>query len=104
MRGAHFNFDVHNLDGAGLDRTGAQKEFPEVGGYTIPYRSLLPKKIKGLMLAGRNISGTHMAHSNFRVMPICLAMGEGAGTCAALAIRDGVDPDGIDVREAQALL
>ncbi len=104
VRGAHFNFDVHNLDGAGLDRTGAQKEFPEVGGYTIPYRSLLPKKIKGLMLAGRNISGTHMAHSNFRVMPICLAMGEGAGTCAALAIRDGVDPDGIDVREAQALL
>ena len=104
VRGAHFNFDVHNLDGAGLDKTGAQKEFPEVGGYTIPYRSLLPRKIKGLMLAGRNISGTHIAHSNYRVMPICLAMGEGAGTCAALAIRHGVDPEGIDVREAQALL
>ena len=104
VRGAHFNFDVHNLDGAGLDKTGAQKEFPEVGGYTIPYRSLLPKRIKGLMLAGRNISGTHIAHSNYRVMPICLAMGEGAGTAAAAAIRHGVDPDLVDIREVQALL
>ena len=38
------------------------------------------------MLCGLNISGTHIAHSNFRVMPICVGMGEGAGAVAAMAV------------------
>ena len=62
-------------------------------GYTIPYGCLVPEKLRGLLLAGRNISGTHMAHSNYRAMPICLATGEAAGAAAALSVRTGVSPE-----------
>jgi ribulose 1,5-bisphosphate synthetase/thiazole synthase len=83
---AHFNFDVHNITGSGLDKTGVQKHFTQKNGYTIPYGCLIPEKKENLLLAGRNISGTHLAHSNFRVMPICVGIGEAAGTAAAIAV------------------
>ena len=101
VKGAEFNFDVHNMTGGSLDATGMQEKFPKNTKYTIPYRCLVPEKIHGLLLAGRNISGTHMAHSNYRVMPICIAMGEGAGVAAALAIRRGIDVRDVDAREVQ---
>lgn len=94
---AHFNFDVHNVSGSGLDETGVQKHFSQPEGYTIPYRCFIPRKIDNLLLAGRNISGTHMAHSNFRVMPICANMGQAVGTAGALAVKRGVTPRNLDV-------
>lgn len=99
---AHFNFDVHNLTGAGLDETGCQKNFKQPEGYTIPYRCFIPKKVENLFLTGRNISGTHMAHSNFRVMPICANMGQAVGIAAALCVKKGVAPRMLDVKELQA--
>jgi len=101
VRDAQFNFDVHNMTGASLDATGVQKHFPRNNRYTIPYRCLVPEKIHGLLLAGRNISGTHMAHSNYRVMPMCIAMGEGAGVAAALAVKQNIDVRDVDVSEVQ---
>ncbi|MHC1695910.1 MAG: FAD-dependent oxidoreductase [Eubacteriales bacterium] len=97
VRDAHFNFDVHNLTGAGLDKTGAQRKFGQSKGYTIPYGCLVPDKLDGLLLSGRNISGTHMAHSNFRVMPICVGIGQAGGVAASLAVKKG-----IKVRDVQA--
>ena len=104
VRGAEFNFDVHNMPGASLDATGAQEKFPKNTKYTIPYRCCIPEKIRGLLLAGRNISGTHMAHSNYRVMPICVAMGEGVGIAAALAVKNGVDVRDVKAEEIQKYL
>jgi len=101
---AHFNFDVHNITGAGLDKTGCQHKFTQKNGYTIPYGCLVPEKIDGLLLAGRNISGTHMAHSSYRAMPICVGMGEGAGIAAALAVKKGVNPREITSEEIQKYL
>lgn len=88
VKDALFNFDVHNISGAGLDKTGVQHEFKQKKGYTIPYGCLVPEKIDGLLLSGRNISGTHMAHSNFRAMPICVAIGNAAGAAASVAIKE----------------
>ncbi|MDP4133365.1 MAG: FAD-dependent oxidoreductase [Bacillota bacterium] len=90
VKDAHFNFDVHNISGAGLDKSGVQHGFKQNAGYTIPYRCLLPEKIENLLLCGRNISGTHMAHSNFRAMPICAGIGEAAGAAAAVAVKNKV--------------
>ena len=87
VKDAHFNFDIHNIDGSGLDKNGSQKNFTQNKGYTIPYRCLVPEKVDGLLLSGRNISGTHIAHSNFRAMPICMGIGEAAGAAAALAVK-----------------
>lgn len=101
---AHFNFDVHNVSGSGLDPTGMQKEFPQRNGYTIPYGCFVPKGVNNLFLAGRNISGTHLAHSNYRVMPICANMGQSVGIAAALCARLGVTPRQLDVRRLQERL
>ena len=103
VKDAYFNFDVHNITGSGLDKTGAQKHFAQTKGYTIPYRCLLPAVKQNLLLCGRNISGTHMAHSNFRVMPICVGIGEAAGTAAAMAAlqhRDLNDITAEEIRES----
>ena len=104
VRGAHFNFDVHNISGSGLDKTGVQKEFKQQKGYTIPYGCMVPEKIDGLLLSGRNISGTHMAHSNFRAMPICAAIGEACGAAAAIAVKTGTVLRDIDPKEIQKVV
>ena len=104
VRGAHFNFDVHNLTGAGLDKTGVQHKWTQNEGYTIPYGSLLPVGVEGLLLSGRNISGTHMAHSNYRVMPICVGIGEAAGVAAAIAAKEGLRLRDIPASRIQAHL
>ncbi|MCL1909490.1 MAG: FAD-dependent oxidoreductase [Kiritimatiellaeota bacterium] len=101
---AHFNFDIHNIKGAGLDEHGVQHEFKQAEGYTIPYACLVPVKIDGLLLAGRIISGTHKAHSNFRVMPICANIGQAAGIAAALAAKRGIEPRAVPVADIQSFL
>lgn len=101
---ALFNFDVHNMTGNGLDATGSQKEFRQTRGYTIPYGCFVPESVDGLLLAGRNISGTHMAHANFRVMPICINMGQSVGIAAALAALHGIRPRDVNVKELQEIL
>lgn len=100
---ASFNFDVHNMTGNGLDATGAQDAFAATY-YTILYGCLVPREIDGLLLAGRNISGTHMAHANYRVMPICANMGQAAGIAAALCVQEGVRPRDVDVKVLQKRL
>ena len=104
VEGAHFNFDVHNLTGAGLDKTGVQHKWSQPKGYTIPYGCLVPEKVDGLLLSGRNISGTHIAHSNYRVMPICVGIGAAAGAAAAIAVRKNIELREVDPREIQAAL
>ena len=91
------------MTGNGLDATGAQDAFAPTF-YTIPYGCLVPEKLNGLLLAGRNISGTHMAHANYRVMPICANMGQAAGIAAALCAKDGIEPRDLDVAELQKIL
>ena len=71
----------------------------ETRGYTIPYRCLLPEVKENLLLSGRNISGTHIAHSNFRAMPICLGIGEAAGVAAAIAVKTGKKLCEIDAKD-----
>ena len=100
---ASFNFDVHNMSGNGLDDTGAQDAFAATH-YTIPYGCLVPEAIDGLLLAGRNISGTHMAHANYRVMPICANMGQAAGTAAALCCQQNIQPRSLDAAHLQQSL
>ena len=103
VKDAYFNFDVHNIEGAGLDKTGVQKHFPQEKGYTIPYRCLLPEIKENLLLCGRNISGTHMAHSNFRVMPICVGIGEAAGAAACISALQNRSLNDIDAKEIREI-
>ncbi len=104
VKDAYFNFDVHNITGASLDKTGIQKNFSQTKGYTIPYGCLLPEKKKNLLLCGRNISGTHMAHSNYRAMPICVGIGEAAGTAAAISVKQNITLEEVRAEEIRHLI
>ncbi|MCC6491492.1 MAG: FAD-dependent oxidoreductase [Pirellulales bacterium] len=92
---ASYPIDLHrpNDDGCTLEWCGDC--------YDIPYRSLLPTKVSGLLVAGRCISTTHEAMAAIRVMAPCMAMGEAAGRAARLAVRAGVDPAEVEVRQLQ---
>ena len=104
VKDAYFNFDVHNITGAGLDKTGVQKHFRQDKSYTIPYRCLIPEVKENLLLCGRNISGTHMAHSNFRVMPICVGIGEAAGAAAHICAKQNRKLSDIDAKEIRKII
>lgn len=104
VKDAYFNFDVHNISGAGLDKTGVQKHFSQKKGYTIPYRCLIPEIKENLLLCGRNISGTHMAHSNFRVMPICIGIGEAAGAAASVAVFQNCNLNDIPAEQIREII
>ncbi|TMB70974.1 MAG: FAD-dependent oxidoreductase, partial [Deltaproteobacteria bacterium] len=52
-------------------------------------------------VAGRCISGTHEAHSSYRVMPVSMATGQAAGVCAALSARHGKPPREIPSADVQ---
>ncbi|MEF3311353.1 FAD-dependent oxidoreductase [Paenibacillus sp. GYB004] len=54
------------------------------GSYDIPFRSLLPQKLSNVLVAGRCLSADRQAQGTARVMGGCLAMGQAAGTAAAL--------------------
>ena len=101
VRRGWFNFDVHNLTGSSLDKTGVQHGWKQKNEYTIPYGCLLPQNVDGLLLSGRNISGSHLAHSNFRIMSVCIAIGEAAGVAAAISVKQNVRLSQVDVREIQ---
>ena len=95
-RGA-YPIDIHNPTGTGT----VLKRLPPGEAYDIPLRCLMPKDVDGLLVAGRCMSGTHEAHSSYRVMPIVMATGQAAGVCAALAARRHALPRAIAVEEVQ---
>jgi ribulose 1,5-bisphosphate synthetase/thiazole synthase len=65
---------------------------PEGEAVGIPYRTLLPFGVDGLLVAGRCFSATHDAHASVRSMAQCMAMGQAAGTAAALAVETRLAP------------
>src|SRR5262245_19724740 len=95
-RGA-YPIDIHNPTGTGT----VLKRLPPGEAYDIPLRSLMPQSAEGLVVAGRCISGTHEAHSSYRVMPIVMATGHAAGVTAALAARRNLRPRAVAVTEIQ---
>ena len=70
----------------------------------LPYGTLLPQGIDNLLVAGRCISAEEEAMGQLRLIPVCSATGEAAGTAAALALRVGVTPAKLDISELQRAL
>lgn len=99
---AAFCLDIHNPSGAGQsEQRGRPRNCKP---YDIPYRSILPIKTDNLLVAGRCISGTHRAHSSYRVMNICVNVGQSAGIAAALCVKEKVIPRKLDYKKIQAVL
>jgi hypothetical protein len=78
---------------------------PESRGYNeMPYRMLVPEGIDNLLVAGRCASMTHDGQSAARVSGACFAMGEAAGTAAALALSGNTPPRDIAIEKLQQAL
>jgi hypothetical protein len=92
-----YPIDIHNPEGKGT----ILRPVRPGDAYDIPLRSLLPRGVDGLLTAGRCISGTHEAHSSYRVTPTAIATGQAAGVCAALAAARGVTPRGVPAGDVQ---
>jgi len=74
------------------------------GNHDIPYRALIPQKIKNLLVAGRCISCDHDAHASLRGAATCMATGHAAGTAAALASKNSIDVREVDIKKLHELL
>jgi ribulose 1,5-bisphosphate synthetase/thiazole synthase len=78
---------------------------PTTGRYfQVPYRSLVPRGVGHLLVAGRSIGGDKISHAAVRNMMCCAVSGQGAGTAAAISLRTGEAFDRLDIRAVQAEL
>jgi hypothetical protein len=96
----HWLADGSARDGIGLC-PGMTPAFPTL---EIPYRSLVPERVDGLLAAGRNLSADTRSHAALREIPECWAMGEAAGVAATQAIGAGTTVRDVDVAALQAQL
>ncbi|MBC7235527.1 MAG: FAD-dependent oxidoreductase [Chloroflexi bacterium] len=80
------------------------RRYLEHEGYDIPYRCLVPKKIDGLLVAGRCISSEQQPYESHRAMVPIMAIGQAAGVAAALCAQSGSQPRTLDVSLLQETL
>lgn len=88
--------DIHVREGLFAFDKLPSKTINFDGAYTIPYRCYLPKGIENMMMVGRAISASKMAFGSLRVMGTCSVGGQAVGTAAAMAVRYGVGPRGME--------
>lgn len=72
--------------------------------YDIPFRALVHARLDNVLAAGRNLSSDVPGQSGTRLIMCCMAMGEAAGTAAALALKAGVKPGDVDISTLQRKL
>lgn len=75
----------------------AWQYLPDGAAVGIPYRALVVRDAANVLVAGRCFSATHDAHASVRSMAQCMAMGQAAGTAAAIAVASGRDPRTVDM-------
>ncbi|MDD6883418.1 MAG: FAD-dependent oxidoreductase [Eubacteriales bacterium] len=97
---ACYQIDIHGP----TDTSSCLVKLPAGTHYDIPYRCLVPCACENLLVAGRCVSATHEALAAIRVQPICMAMGQAAGTAAAMCANENKRPADLDVKALQQKL
>ena len=97
---ANYDIDIHNPEGSGT----SHYYFGKGEWYQIPYRCLIPKDCKNLLVAGRCISSDHEAQASYRIMPFCAELGQAAGAAVSVAKESGKTLRTIDVKKLQEIL
>ncbi|MBR2988740.1 MAG: FAD-dependent oxidoreductase [Clostridia bacterium] len=96
----NYDIDIHNPEGSGT----SHYYFPDGEYYSIPYRSLIPKKADNLLVVGRCISSDHGAQASYRIMPTVCTIGEAGGTAIALAVKNRCSTRQVDIKTLQKTL
>ena len=69
-----------------------------------PYRCLVPRKVEGLLVAGRSFSSEDRVNEMLNLMGHCIALGQAAGTAAAIAVKNGARLRDVDYGALQQSL
>ena len=96
----NYDIDIHNPEGTGT----SHYYFGAGEYYTIPYRSLIPRGVSNMLVAGRCISSDHGAQASYRIMPVVCCIGEAAGSAIGIAAKQGCAVRDISVPELQKIL
>ena len=75
--------------------------FHSIPSYGVPMGVLLPKGVDGLIVAEKSISVSNLVNGSTRLQPVVLQIGEAAGIVAALAVKAGIEPREVSVRDVQ---
>ncbi|MCP4641411.1 MAG: FAD-dependent oxidoreductase, partial [bacterium] len=94
------DYDRSNLH---LEIPKGNVRYPAKKGYQIPYRILVPRKVKGLLVS-LCVSSTHLGYCTLRVEPEYIKMGQAAGVASYLAVKHDADPGDIDISDLQEIL
>ena len=92
-----YPIDIHDPAGADLQWVRRKEDFC----YDIPYGVMVPKKISNLLVTGRCISASHEALASARISATAMALGQAAGTAAALSVAQKTDFERLDVSRLQ---
>lgn len=98
-----WSIDLHPPGGMYADDDGAKQRYAD-GVYSIPYRSLYSRNVQNMLMAGRNISASHVAFGSTRVMATCASIGQAVGTAAALIVASSTTPRELDPARLQQQL
>jgi hypothetical protein len=79
-------------------------DYPEVKPYGIPYRALVPRRLEGLLVVGKHMSGTHLAMASYRVQCLLGQIGQAAGVAAVLCAQRHTWPRRLDYRDLKPCL
>ena len=74
------------------------------GNFEVPFESLIPERIDGLLAVEKNLGMTRLATGALRLQPITMLTGQAAGVIAGLAVRDHVEPRALDPLDVQLVL
>jgi len=99
--------DIHDPKGTGYttwSNSGEKHKLPPGQSYHIPLGICLNNQIRNLAVVGRCASSTHEGNSSVRLQTHCMVMGQGVGTCAAMALANGVAMHEVPVKDLQATL
>jgi len=103
IKGTRFS-DVIAISSNPMPSYHGKRFFFDHEGFDIPYRSLVPKKVEGLILTGRCISSEQAPFQSARSMAPAMAIGHASGCAAAMAAKGKVPPRKLDVKALQKLL
>jgi hypothetical protein len=97
-----YYIDVHSESDAQRPQQHGRR--PQGGVPTLPLSALIPKGSRHLLVAGRSISSDRLAYSALRVQASCMAMGQGVGAAAALAVQGDLASRDVPMARLRALL
>jgi hypothetical protein len=105
----YYPMDLHecyqqNTLEAALDTASDRRATFSGGAFEVPMGVLIPEKVDGLLVAEKNISASRLANGAIREQPIAMNIGQAAGTLAALAVQDKMQPRQVKAQSVQATL